>query len=144
MRQHLKLHDIANTDEAWLVVDKDHWTDEQLGELHRWSQTARNYGFALSNRHFEYWLLLHFEEGVGIRSSRECQHRLREYLPSYDKGIDARAFTKERIAQAVNRGKKRDSPPCTDWPRTAWRTTVYRLVENMLKPQSAQRTTGRP
>ena len=120
------------------MVDKDQWTDEQLAELYRWSQTGSGYGFALSNRQFEYWLLLHYEEGVGIRSSRECQRRLREYVPNYDKVVDAREFTKERIVQAVNRGKKRDSPPCKDWPPTAWHTTVYRIVENTLKSQSAQ------
>jgi hypothetical protein len=46
--------------------------------------------FALSNPKFEYWLLLHFNDGTGIASSRDCSDRLKRHLPGYDKGIDAR------------------------------------------------------
>ncbi len=136
MEQDLERKEIAETDEAWLVVDKDQWTDEQLAELHKWSQGMNNRGFALSNPKFEYWLLLHFEDGAGISSSRECSRRLRCHLPNYDKGVDRRKFTRDRIFSAVRRAAARDSPPCRDWPRNPWRTTVYRLVENILKARA--------
>jgi len=128
----LKQEALKETDEAWLVVDKDAWNDEQLAQLFKWSQNADNLGFALSNPKFEYWLLLHFEEGAGISSSRECSERLRRHLPDYDKGIEARKFSRNMIANAIRRAKLRDNPPCIDWPRTIGNTTVYKLAENIL------------
>ncbi len=103
MEGHLRQEALGSSDEAWLVVDKDQWTDEQLDQLHAWARTHDNYGFTLSNPKFEYWLLLHFEDGTGIASSRDCSDRLR------------------------------DNPPCTDWPRALGGTTVYKLVENILQ-----------
>lgn len=132
MKKFLKETKLRNADEAWLVVDKDQWNEEQLTKLHAWSQEHENYGFALSNPKFEYWLLLHFEDGSGVSSSRECSERLNRYLPDYQKGIDARKITKNMIDAAIRRAKDHDNPPCSDWPRTTG-TTVYRLVEKLLK-----------
>ena len=102
-----------------------------MAQLHAWSQKKKNYGFALSNPKFEYWLLLHFERGTGIGSSRECSDRLKRHLPNYDKSIDTRKFTPDRIKKAIDRAKARDNPPCADWPRTFGNTTVYKLVEKI-------------
>ena len=123
MEQHIASEEIIDNYDAWLVVDKDRWTDDQLDELYEWSQTANNRGLALSNRQFEYWLLLHFEDGIGIKSAKDCARRLRQYLPDYDKDVDPRDFTEEMIVQAVSRAKNQDFPPCEDWPREPWRTT---------------------
>ncbi|MBF0109428.1 MAG: RloB domain-containing protein [Magnetococcales bacterium] len=136
MEDHLRQENLRSTDEAWLVVDKDQWTDEQLAQLHAWAQARDNYGFALSNPRFEYWLLLHFEDGTGITSSRNCNDRLKRHLPGYDKKIDTRKITHDRIDQAIRRSRLRDNPPCTDWPRTLGSTTVYKLVENILQSDS--------
>ena len=65
MERYLSQERLKASDQAWLVVDKDHWTDEQLTKLHSWAQKHQSYGFVLSNPNFEYWLLLHFEEGNG-------------------------------------------------------------------------------
>ena len=35
MRNYLKRKGLKNSDEAWLVVDKDQWTDDQLLQLQR-------------------------------------------------------------------------------------------------------------
>lgn len=133
MDDYLKKEGIKKTDEAWLVVDKDKWTDEQLSQLHKWAQQSDNYGFALSNPKFEYWLLLHFTEGNSITSARDCSERLEREIPGYDKGINARKITIDMVKDAIRRAKKRDSPPCTDWPRSMGCTTVYKLVENILR-----------
>nr|VFJ99409.1 MAG: RloB-like protein [Candidatus Kentron sp. LFY] len=53
MKKYLEQAPLEVFDEAWLVVDKDRWTDAQLTTLHGWSQEANNYGFALSNPKFE-------------------------------------------------------------------------------------------
>lgn len=130
MKTYLRQEDLKSSDEAWLVVDKDKWTDEQLAELNAWAATKDNYGFALSNPKFEYWLLLHFEDGNNISSPSQCDARLKQHLPDYDKQIDAYHFTPDRMAQAVQRAKKRDQPPCADWPRSTG-STVYRLIEHI-------------
>ncbi len=130
LKTRIKKNALRKTDEAWLVVDKDDWSDDQLRPLFGWSQEKEQNGFALSNPKFEYWLLLHFED-ASIASSRQCSEKLERHLPNYDKGIDVRKFTDERIEVAIERAKTRDSPPCADWPRT-FGTTVYRLVERIL------------
>ena len=132
MQQYLKDEDIKTTDEAWVVVDKDQWGDAQLNSLFRWSQSSTNFGFALSNPKFEYWLLLHFEDGNNVSTSRECSQRLRRYLPRYDKDVNPREFPRENIERAVHRAAARDNPPCDDWPRRPGQTTVYRLVRKLL------------
>ena len=130
MKDRLKREALSTSDEAWLVVDKDEWTDDQLAQLHAWSQEEDHYGFALSNPKFEYWLLLHFESGTDIGSSRQCSDRLKQHWPDYDKGIDARKIT-PGIENAIDRAKARDNPPCVDWPRV-FGSTVYKLVEKIF------------
>lgn len=132
MQDYLKEEALKNTDEAWLVVDKDQWTDEQLAQLCAWAQGQDNYGLALTNPQFEFWLLLHFEDGDGVATSRNCSDRLKRHLPGYDKEINVRKFTSERISDAIRRAKQRDNPPCVDWPRAPGGTTVYKLVENII------------
>lgn len=136
MEKYLRKEGLKNSDEAWLVVDKDQWTDEQLSQLHQWSQQADNYGFALSNPKFEFWLLLHFEDGRGVSNSQICSQKLERYLPDYDKGINVR-ISDTMIANAIRRARQRDNPPCDDWLRTTG-TTVYKLVESILESHSNQ------
>jgi len=121
-------------DQAWLVVDKDHWRDEQLLELHAWTKENDAYHLALSNPCFELWLLLHFEDGVGGTSASDLRRKLRQHLPDYNKDIGPRQISRTQIDAAIDRARQLDQPPCGDWPRTAGRTTVYRLVENILQP----------
>lgn len=137
MTDYLQREELKLSDQAWLVVDKDQWTEQQLTKLHRWSLRQDNYGFALSNPKFEYWLLLHFEDGVGVTSARDCTERLKRWIPEYDKGLDTRKTRLPQINAAINRAKKRDYPPCGDWPRTFGQTTVYRLVENIINAGAA-------
>lgn len=131
MQDYLKKYGMSVTDEAWLVIDKDQWTDQQLSQLHAWSESCQQYGLAVSNPKFEYWLLLHFEDGNGIASSSDCTDRLRRHLPYYDKGIEIHQISPARIDEAIERARRRDNPPCTDWPRLPSNTTVYKLIENI-------------
>jgi hypothetical protein len=131
MKDRLASEGLRAGDEAWLVVDKDQWSEEQLATLWEWSRTNECYGFALSNPMFEYWLLLHFEDGTGVSSSRQCSEKLARYMPNYDKGFDTRTFSIEMIREAILRAENRDRPPCDDWPRGAG-TTVYKLVQRIL------------
>ena len=135
IKKYLKEERLKPTDEAWVVVDRDNWKEAQLDELFAWSKSADNFGMALSNPKFEYWLLLHFEDGAGLATHSQCSEKLRQYLPDYDKSIDVRQFTITRITQAIARAQKRDTPPCTTWPHASGVTTVYRLVSNILKEE---------
>ncbi len=136
VRSYVHKEGLRKKDEAWVVVDRDFWPPQHLAELHAWAQEKANYGFALSNPKFEFWLLLHFESAEGVTTSSDCDNRLANHLRSYNKHIDPHHFTRERIAQAVERAKERDNPRCQDWPRVAG-TTVYRLVQNILQSGTA-------
>jgi len=131
MRRLLKEIDRRDDDEAWLVVDKDSWPDSALDELFSWSTRDPSCFLAVSNPKFEYWLLLHFEAGDQAKTAQDCARRLKAHLPNYHKRIDPASFSPERIRQAVERARRRDSPPCADWPRQPGQTTVYRLVEHI-------------
>jgi hypothetical protein len=131
IKLYLKDYSLKNTDEAWLVVDKDNWTDEQLQQLYEWSKQRDNFGLALSNPKFEYWLLLHFDNGGKVTNSAQCSKRLKRHLPNYDKGVHCSLITNDKVEAAIQRAKLRDNPRCEDWPREVG-TTVYRLVERIL------------
>ena len=72
--------------EAWIVVDRDEktWTAEQLNEVAMWveaenkKKTSVFHGIALSNPCFEFWLLLHFEEGTGALNNDKCKSMLKK------------------------------------------------------------------
>lgn len=131
MESYLRKEFLKKTDEAWIVVDKDDWTEDQLRELLQWAKKNVNYGFAMSNPNFEYWLLLHFEDGKGISNVRECLTRLKRYLPDYKKDIDGKKITLELVTKAVARAKQRDVHLSNDLPQM-WSTNVYKLVEKIL------------
>lgn len=132
LKKTLQNNVLKENDEAWVVVDRDDWTEEQLTQLYQWSQQDNRYGFALSNPKFEYWLLLHLEEGEGIHSAETCDKRLKKWWPNYDKSITPQMIAPNMINDAVRRAEKRDNPSCLDWPREAGKTTVYKLVKNIL------------
>lgn len=130
MKDYIQDKGLKRTDEAWLVVDKDQWRDDQLLQLHEWSLQATNYGLAVSNPKFELWLLMHFEDASGAVTPRQCLERLSRYLPDYAKGRIDIGKLKPGITAAIDRARQKDQPPCTDWPRSVG-TTVYRLVEKI-------------
>lgn len=133
MKRYLQNESLKKDDKAWIVIDKDRWTDEQLTSLHKWSTTNIQYGLAVSNPKFEYWLLLHFEDGNGLHSSRDCLNRLERYLPEYNKSIQTTKLL-PHIFKAIQRAEQKDKPPCADWPRITG-TTVYRLVKELTNPR---------
>ena len=135
MEGYLRKESLRKTDEAWIVVDKDDWMEDQLRELLQWAKKSENHGFALSNPNFEYWLLLHFEDGKGVANSQECLTRLKRHLPNYKKDIDSKKITLELIAKAISRAKQRDINPFNDFPQM-WGTTVYKLIEKIIDHKS--------
>lgn len=118
--------------EAWLVVDRDEWEDTDLEELCAWSNLDSKRNLAVSNPQFEYWLLLHFEDGNNVSGKRQCLSRLKRCLPYYSKSsLQTSKFTLTRIKKAVDRAKIKNNPPCIRWPLSTG-TTVYRVVERII------------
>ena len=66
-----------------------------------WCNLKNNRGFALSNPNFEYWLLLHFENGDDVATVDECLRRLKIYLPNYDKDILDESKILPRVGSAI-------------------------------------------
>jgi hypothetical protein len=137
IRKYLKETNLNSSDEAWLVVDRDSWKVEQLDELYQWSTTKENFGFALSNPKFEYWLLLHFEQVSGSITANQCSERLQRHLLGYDKRLDTRKITTDMIVAAINRAEQRDKSREGNWPKDTG-TTVYQLVKNIIATEGSQ------
>ena len=133
MKRHVKhrVLSLSDSDEFWLVVDRDTWPEESLRQLYQWTQATKKRGLALSNPKFEYWLLLHFEDAVGNLTSQHCVARLRRHLPKYDKGIPRGKIGLSQIKEAIKRARQQNDPPCQDWPRHTG-TTVYLIVQKVI------------
>ena len=145
MQGHLEDNGLDSNEEAWIVADTNSNSDERLFKLHDWQGNDERYGVAIGNPMFEYWLLLHFENGNDMKSFRNCKQRLKRHVPGFKKSTDIGKFIGDsrneavitRVAMAMKRARKHDGPQCETWPRTTG-TTVYRIVEKILacKPSS--------
>ena len=126
--------------EAWVVIDRNSWKQNEFDLLAAWEGQQANFNYAISNPLFEFWLLLHFEDAKGVTTAKECLRRLKKYLPGYNKRIMPYRgkFSNERIEAAVMRAKQMDTTPENDCPPSARCTTVYRLVAKLLTPDIQQ------
>jgi hypothetical protein len=131
MKRRLREESIRKGDQAWLVVDRDQWEEEDLRALLNWSLEADGRGLAVSHPKFEFWLLMHFENPKGVSTAGDCDHRLTQHDAGYSKsGFNLEVY-RSRVRDAVEHAKQRDRPPVEDWPRTAG-STVYRVVEKLI------------
>ncbi len=124
----LKKEDIGKNDPAWIVIDRDTWDEEELNQVFN-SCKAKGFKMAMSNPMFEYWLLLHFEDGNGINAGN-VKSRLKAHLPNFTKSHVEVHKIKPGIDDAIIRAERKDNPPCAKWP-SATNTTVYRLVKEL-------------
>lgn len=114
----------ANTShlELWAVVDYDNWQSEDIQTLAKWladqkkGNKCANAGLLLSCPKFEFWLLLHFEDGLAIQSAESVDSRLQKYLPQYKKEFPPSLITPQSVQQAILRCEKICS---VRWPETA-------------------------
>jgi hypothetical protein len=118
MDNYLRGIGLRKSDEAWLVIDRDRWRSDAIDRLQSWACSHRNTHLAVSNPCFEYWLLLHFDDGDRIAGRRGCINRLKRYLPAYDKSVRSCDISLDTIKAAVERAKKRHlsqgDPPRTN------------------------------
>ena len=137
--------------EYWMVIDRDQWPLEMMTTISQECKN-KNYHLCVSNPAFDFWLLLHFEKGNGIKPAEsdkansavsECMKRLRSerYLIGFDKGFKRNqlALLMAKWRTAVKNAKELDTPNCKFFPKNKVGSTVYRLVERLsefLPPQS--------
>jgi len=111
------------------VLDRDQWSAEQLDRVFFGCRAPAS-NLAVSNPKFEYWLLLHFEDGSGVSGSRACTQRLIRYLPNFKKNYLEIQKVEPGIPDVIHRAEAKDMPACEDWPKTNG-STVYRLVKRL-------------
>ena len=117
--------------EIWVVIDREDNNKRRHQEIEDlFSQCVKgHYNLAVSNPIFEYWLLLHFEDGNKVASSKQCITRLRKYLPNYDKP-EIPKHLQDKINDAISRAKGKNNP-VEKWPSKSG-STVYLLVEKLI------------
>lgn len=121
--------DLQKGDELWIILDVDNWTPEQFKELEEWEKPKTNRYVAVSNPCFEIWLVFH-EQNPNDCSKRACQTYFRENIAHGTKDIRANWLTEEKINNAVERAKARDSNKNGIVPDNPT-SRVYRLIENI-------------
>ena len=133
--------ELRSGDQMWVVLDADDWADAQLEEVFRWSRERSekgDRGVGLCIPQFEYWLLLHFEDGRGVGTKSEVLHRLERYLPGYRKNVPM-SFSETDIKTAISRARSRvpeEFLSLAELDATVGRgtasTTVHFLVERLV------------
>lgn len=147
-----------DTDEFWLIIDKDHWEDNQhinIRDIYESCVQEKNFFVALSNPCFEMWLVLHLAKLSDI--SDEEQKKLLENQKISDKKNYIDVYLAALIDKERNDGKQRGYnkrpnpkvflPKIHDAITNAREipekdgsylevlgTHVYKLVEKLIKP----------
>jgi hypothetical protein len=116
------------TDELWLVVDRDSWTEVDLNAVADMVEARSNYRLALSNPCFELWLLLHLADAPPGVTKNRLADLLRDKWGRYEKNnYDATALL-DHVDEAIRRAERLDNPPQEPWPAIQG-THVYRLMK---------------
>jgi hypothetical protein len=122
-------------DEIWVITDRDNWELDQLEQLQQFCKD-NNCCFAISDPKFEFWILLHYEDGRQL-TSVECSNRLGKYYTKKNinlKTIDINFNIKE-IQRAIKRAKTIDTLSEDKGYgnlKPISHTTIYKLVQNIL------------
>ena len=134
LEQYIKEEGLRSTDEAWLVVDVDEWPENDLIVLDTWSKKKENYGLAISNPCFEFWLLLHFHDPCTKNiTASACTRELSKRIASYKdcKRILPNQFNREHIHEAIRRARSCDGNPMQPIPSLPG-SRVYKLVQKII------------
>lgn len=128
-------------DEAWLVIDKDRWSPEQIIPLAEWANEASPHikrRLLVSNPCFELWVLLHAQSVIPPISAREIAGCLGGLLPGYDKKVPKAFVTLDRVWDAIARAKAMHPPSAPAWPEKTG-TTLHEAIEELLRGTEGRR-----
>lgn len=131
MKAHLRKEDFRSDDEAWLVIDVDEWTDEQIACAIEWESSDPRYHLAISNPKFELFLLMHFCDARGCVTPTDVDKRLSRYLPDYKKRLAHGLFSLDQVTEAVSRSQGCDRAKLLGNDATAG-TEVGRLISCLV------------
>lgn len=130
--------DLRPGDQAWVILDEDDATDQQLQAVFEWAAERKDRGVGFSVPQFEYWLLLHFVDAKGASSQKDVLDSLMQHWPAYTKTAQPN-FTVEEVRQAISRarGKVCEQPDTLgDFDEHVGRhtasTTVHLLAERII------------
>ncbi len=132
MEKARKAEDLRKGDEAWLIIDKDTWPEEQIQRAFEWAEQRSDRGCALSNPCFEYWILLHFEKPKSGLSTKSITDQINKHIPNYEKRLKEAAFSKTQIEDAIKRAEQQERNRSTLYPEQNG-TMVYKLIESIFK-----------
>lgn len=107
MKNYLDEYPLRKNDEAWIVIDRDDWKEENIENIRKWTQENKEgkYHLAISERRFEDWLKLHVE------GDKTAKKQYRPTSDKKDKHIPDGFVTKERVLKATERAKELYSTP---------------------------------
>ncbi len=144
-REAKDLFNFGSTDELWMIIDRDSWTN--IPKISDLCKEQGNFNLALSNPCFEFWVLLHIRdmttfnemelkdifENFKVTSKKTYLKKLLGEL--IDGGYNESNPKPERyipfIDLAVSRAKELDNPEI-DFPISLG-SHVYKLVEKIIK-----------
>lgn len=129
IREDIKYFGDKKFNEVWVLIDKDSWSPKTIAELEGDRQITiktSKFNVLISDPKFEFWLVLHFEDGFGIMTSSEVDKKIQKYIPGYNKHCNKRLFSQKNIFKAIKRAKflKKQN--------NIARTDVYILVERIF------------
>lgn len=129
-KKYIRENGLSKNEHVWLVVDVDDRPKSSFKECFEWEQADVKHHLAISNPKFEYWLLMHFESGDGVKSANDCMVRLIKHIPNYTKSnIGANEITRENCVSAVSNGKRKHG---SEEVLQGNCSTVYKLVKEIL------------
>jgi hypothetical protein len=127
--------DHHSSDERWLVLDTDHYTQgKHLQSFTAALTRARQNGIrvALSKHCFELWLLLHHIAETDLPDLRDCSaidRELKRVLGGYDKtSLNTARFPISAVREACLRARRLDQVVAGEEIPTAVTTRVYRIL----------------
>ncbi|MEZ4812140.1 MAG: RloB family protein [Caldisericia bacterium] len=124
---------------CWIVIDTDKKGkgDVCFQKINTWNKKDNN-NLILTNPEFEYWLLLHFEDGCKNSHKKDCINELGKHLSGYDpnhKSLNQSQISKlmNNLDTALSNAKAR---AFNNWPDQLGQTNVHLLVEEIQKKDS--------
>lgn len=130
MSKRLKEVDFRKHDSAWIAMDIDEWTDEQIGKAITWDRSDERFHLAISNPKFELFLAMHYGPAKGCLTSSSIDARLKTEWPDYSKRIPANKFSLPEIRNAVNHASQRERIDQSGIPHEG--STSFHLMLNKI------------
>jgi len=138
--QYRREYDFGDSDQFWVCLDSDHWLQsghiENLRGVVRLCQ-QKQYGVAICNPCFEFWLLLHFREHSGgeLEDCRAVVKALKGAAGGYRKdGVHKLEITPEMVHHARQRAQSLSGD--TQEIPTEPAAQVHRILEALIQREA--------